>query len=73
VAKRSPVRKRKDHRGVTLISDALPFGRLWYSEVSDAIDYAKFRSRSHDAVIRVYDEAGNAIETHAYAGDFKKW
>jgi hypothetical protein len=22
------------------------------------------RSRSHDAVIRVYDEAGNVIETH---------
>jgi hypothetical protein len=32
--------------------------------VSDAIDYAKHCSRSHDAVIRVYDEAGNAIETH---------
>ena len=24
------VRPRKDHRGVDLISDALPFGRLWY-------------------------------------------
>jgi hypothetical protein len=24
------VRPRKDHRGVNLISDALPFGRLWY-------------------------------------------
>jgi hypothetical protein len=23
------VRSRKDHRGVDLISDALPFGRLW--------------------------------------------
>ena len=41
-------------------------------EVSDAIDYAKFRSRSHDAVIRVYDEAGNVIETHEHAGDFKE-
>jgi hypothetical protein len=29
------VRPRKDHRGVDLISDALPFGRLWYLEVSD--------------------------------------
>jgi hypothetical protein len=30
----------KDHRGVDLISDALPFGRLWYREpnaVSNAI------------------------------------
>jgi hypothetical protein len=53
------VRPRKDHRGVDLISDVLPFGRLWYGEpnaVSNAIGYAKFRSRSHDAVIRVYDE-----------------
>jgi len=24
------VRPRKDQRGVDLISDALPFGRLWY-------------------------------------------
>jgi len=24
------VRTRKDHRGVDPISDALPFGRLWY-------------------------------------------
>jgi hypothetical protein len=29
--------------------------------------------RSHDAVIRVYDEAGNWIETHEQAGDFKEW
>jgi len=24
------IRSRKDKRGVDLISDALPFGRLWY-------------------------------------------
>ena len=48
-------------RGVDLISDALPFGHLWYVEVSNAIDYAKFFSRSHDAVIRVYDESDNVI------------
>ena len=30
------------------------------------------RSRSHDAVIRVYDAAGNVIETHEHAGDFKE-
>jgi hypothetical protein len=28
---------------------------------------AKLFSRSHDAVIRVYDEAGNVIETHEHA------
>jgi len=36
------------------------------------ISYAKFFSRSHDAVIRVYDEAGNVIETHEHAGDFER-
>jgi hypothetical protein len=25
-------RSRKDHRGLDLISDALPFGRLWYAD-----------------------------------------
>jgi hypothetical protein len=58
------VRPRKDHRGVDLISDALPFGQPWYEQAPDAIGYAKFNSRSHDAVIRVYDDAGNVIETH---------
>ena len=39
---------------------------------SNAIGYTKFRSRSHDAVIRVYDNAGNVIETHEQAGQFKE-
>ena len=67
------VRPRKDKRGVDLISDAQPFGGLWYTKVSDAVDYAKFYSRSHDAVIRVYDDAGNVIETHEHDGGFKEW
>jgi len=33
---------------------------------------AKFYSRSHHAVIRVYDDAGNVIETHEHKGDFKE-
>jgi hypothetical protein len=41
-------------------------------EVSRA-RYAKFYSRSHDAVIRVYDDAGNVIETHEHKGEFKEW
>jgi hypothetical protein len=55
---------------------ALPFGRLWYSEpnaISDAVDYAKFYSGSHRAVIRVYDETGKVIETHEQAGEVKEW
>jgi hypothetical protein len=31
------------------------------------------RIRLHDAVIRAYDNAGNVIETHQHAGDFKEW
>jgi hypothetical protein len=68
------VRPRKDHRGVDLISDALQFGRLWYGEpnaISNAIEYAQFYRRSHDAVIRVCDDAGNVIETHEHTGEFK--
>jgi hypothetical protein len=34
--------------------------------------YAKFRSRSHDAVIHVFDDAGNVIEAHEHKGDFKQ-
>jgi len=33
----------------------------------------KTYSRSHDAVIRVYDEAGNVIETHEHKGEFNEW
>jgi hypothetical protein len=40
---------------------------------SDAIGYAEFYSRSHDPVIRVYDEAGNMIEMHEHASEFKEW
>ena len=67
------VRPRKD-RGVDLISDALPFGRLCYGEpnaVANAIGYAEFYSRSHRAVIRVCDDAGNVTENE-HKGEFKE-
>jgi hypothetical protein len=51
------VRPRKDHRGVDLISDALPFGRLWYGDEPDAIGYAKTAGgpdRAADEVKLVY-------------------
>ena len=66
------VRPRKDKRGVDLISDALPFGHLYDdpNAIRNAIHYAKFFRRSQDVVIRVYDEAGNVIETHEHTGDF---
>ena len=58
--------RAKDKRGVDLISDALPFGRLWYGEpsaISNAISYAKHRSRI----------VGNVIATHEHAGKFNEW
>jgi hypothetical protein len=58
------------------ISDVLPFGRLWYdgpNAASNAIGYASHYSRSQGAVIRVYDDAGNVIETHEHKGDFREW
>jgi hypothetical protein len=48
---------------------------LWYAEpdaVANAIGYAMHRSRSHRAVIRVYDAAGNVIETYEHKGEFKE-
>ena len=45
---------RKDKRVVDLISDPLPFGRLWYgapSAISNAIDYALSRS----GMIKTFD------------------
>jgi hypothetical protein len=60
-----PPGPRKDDRGVDLISDAQPFGPLWYGEpnaVANAIGYAECYSRLHDAVIRLYDASGNVIK-----------
>jgi hypothetical protein len=41
--------------------------------IMNAIGYAEHYSRSNDAVIRVYDDAGNVIEAYEDAGDFKEW
>ena len=66
------IRPRKDKRGVDLISDALPFGKLWYMGVSDAIECVEHRSRSPDAVIRVYDEGQRDRNARAHC-DFREW
>ena len=56
------VHPRKDDRGVDLISDALPFGRLWYDTPDNAIGYAEHYSHSHSAVIHVYNLAGTQVK-----------
>jgi len=47
------------------VSDGFPFLMCFQQR-------PKVQSRSHDAVIRVYDAAGNVIETHEHIGDFKE-
>jgi hypothetical protein len=69
------IRPRADKHGVDLVGDALPYSPMWYrgpKAITDAIDHAKFFSHSDDAVVRIYDQAGNVIETHAQTGDFKE-
>jgi len=71
------IRPRADKSGVDLIADVLPYSPLWYrgpNAIRDAIDFAKFFSPSHNAVIRVYDETGYVIERHEQpAGDFREF
>ena len=66
------VRPRADKRGFDLISEALPFGKLWYCKADDAIGYAKFYSRSHIAIVRMFDDSGALIETHQSDGGFRE-
>jgi hypothetical protein len=50
-------------------------GGLWYAEpnaISNAVDYAKFYSRSHAMIVRDFDEAGNVVATEEHAGDFRE-
>jgi hypothetical protein len=60
---------RKDHRGVDPIFDVTA---LRPANDRFSIIPPPFRSRSHPAVIRVYDDAGKVIETHELKGGFKE-
>ena len=55
------MRPRKDKRAVDLISDALPFGRLWYdgpNAVSNAIGYAKVLSNPEFFALATLNQSG---------------
>jgi hypothetical protein len=65
------IRPRKDRRGFDLIGDRLPLGVLWFEgpeAIVDAVVYARFYSRSHPTIIRVFDESGAVVGTHESAG-----
>jgi hypothetical protein len=71
------IRPREERDGFDLIGDRLQDGPIWYAgpdAVRRAVAYAKYRScsRSHRAIIRVFYEAGNVLETHEHKGDFKE-
>jgi hypothetical protein len=55
------IRPRKDKCGFDLISDALPFGRLWYAG-SDAAANAIGRQ---DFIARSHGEDGSKVSTKA--------
>jgi hypothetical protein len=43
------------------------------SDCAELLQAKSFSASSHDAVIRVYDAAGNVIETREHKSDFKEW
>ncbi len=69
------IRPRPDQHGFDLSGDALRYSPLWYrgsNAIMDAVRYARSCSRSRSVVIRVYDPAGNLIETLDYKSDLKE-
>jgi hypothetical protein len=52
---------RNDKRGFDSDLRRAAIRWLWYTQISHAICYAKFYSRSQDAVIRVYDKNRDRI------------
>jgi hypothetical protein len=51
----------------------VPLGRLQFEgpdAIVDAVNYAKFYSRSHPGIIRVFDESGAVVWTAESAGNF---
>jgi hypothetical protein len=60
------VRPREDRNGFDLLSDRFRYGPIWYAgpdAVRNAVAYARYRSHSHPAIIRVLDASGEVIET----------
>ena len=57
---------------MTLLNSRSGRARRTPNAVCNAIGYAMHSSRSHDAVLRVYDAAGNVIDTLEHVGEFKE-
>lgn len=62
----------KDGRGFYLISEALPFGRLWFQDPDAAIGFATFYSQSKRGEVCIFDAAGGLLYVRSWAGNFKE-
>ena len=69
------IRPRAKIAGVDLISDNLPFGKLWYGEpgaLDNAASYAEFNAGAETATITIFNEHGHVIETRTHLPDARK-
>ena len=67
------IRPSKYRSTFDLISNVLPFGRSGaFLAAATAVRQAKSYSGSHPAVIRIYNDTGNVIETHEHKGERKE-
>jgi len=65
--------RKSARRRVQLLNGFPPYSVTMIEGATIVIRLLEFYSRSHDAVVRVYDDAGNVIKTLEHAGDFKDW
>jgi 2-O-methyltransferase len=70
ISLREIVKLLLDFEIVYRFSNDVLFKNKWWRTNHNS--YLKFRSRSHDTMIRLDDEAGNVIETHEHAVEVKK-
>jgi len=66
------IRPRKDRRGVDLVSEALPFGSLWYSgpnATENAASYAAFCASGKPALVKVLNARGELMRVVEHGGD----
>ena len=66
------IRPCKNGCGFQLTSDVLLSGAIFYMRIQQAVGFAKFYSRLHSALIRVYDNTGKLIEVHRHKGDLEE-
>jgi hypothetical protein len=63
---------RKHKRDFGLISDALPFGRLWYPKSRTQSATRSFTADHMTLRLGLFDGSGNVINTYEQAGKFKE-